>query len=248
MQPRRGAGNDCVRRIVAGATAGCIILLADVLALYCSATRYEKWPGLIALTIGFILGAVLAMLWRWFEVILIFGWLIIVLAAVLLMPIFSRLLSDPSSIIMICSSLGLPATGSLIGWSVFRELGADRPKAQDNHSKELPLTLQLTALFALSAVWLVSIAYVIRREWKLQDQMRYYDYPFVIYQLLFVAIPLVLIGADMLFLLRARPVRELGLLNRSLCHLLGVVTCATVIVILTCGIWALSIPWEVIRE
>ena len=115
-------------------------------------------------------------------------------------------------------------------------------------NKELPLSIQFTVLFILWSVWLVAVVVVIRREWKLRDEMRYYDLPFVIYQLLFVAFPLVLFVAGTVFLLRARPIEKHSLAHRALYYVVGGLTLAAVAVLLSGGIWALSLPWEIIRE
>ena len=89
---------------------------------------------------------------------------------------------------------------------------------------------------------------VIRREGKLRDEMRYYDVPFLIYQLLFVAFPLVLVVSGTVFLLRVRPIEKLGPVHRVLYYTFGGLTFIAVTVLLSCGIWALSLPWEKIRE
>ncbi len=109
-------------------------------------------------------------------------------------------------------------------------------------NKELPLSIQFTALFFLWSVWLVAIGVVIWREWRLQHEMRYYDLPFIIYQLLFVAFPLVLVVAGTVFLLRARPIERLRPVHRVQYYVLGSLTLVAVAVLLSLGILALSLP------
>lgn len=114
--------------------------------------------------------------------------------------------------------------------------------------KELPLSVQFTALFFMWSVWLVAIVVVIRRERRLNDEMRYYDLPFIIYQLLYVAFPLVLVVAGTVFLMRARPIERFRPIHRMLCYGVGGLTLAALAVLLSFGISALTLPWEIIRE
>ena len=115
-------------------------------------------------------------------------------------------------------------------------------------NKELPISVQFAALFFLWSVWIVAIVAVIRRDVKLRSEERYYDLPFIIYQLLFVAFPLVLFVAGMVFLLRTGPIEKHGAIHRLLYYVLGSLTIVTAVVLSTCGIWALSLRWEIIRE
>jgi hypothetical protein len=114
-------------------------------------------------------------------------------------------------------------------------------------NKELALSIQFAALFLLWSVWMVAIVFVVWRERKLADEMRYYDLPFIIYQLLFDAFPVVLVIAGYVFLWRVRPVDGLSSFHQMLYYVIGVLTFATLIVLLSYGIWAISLPWEVIR-
>ena len=118
----------------------------------------------------------------------------------------------------------------------------------ETKNKELPISIQFAAMFFLWSVWLMAVVVVIWRERKLRDQMRYYDIPFIIYQLLFVAFPLVLVVAGTVFLLRVRPIEKFGPVHRVLYYVFGGLTLVAVTVLLSCGIWALSLPWEIIRE
>ena len=115
-------------------------------------------------------------------------------------------------------------------------------------NKELPLSVQFAALFFLWTSWFVAGVFVIWRERKLEDEMRYYDWPFLVYQLLFAAIPLALAVAGTVFLLRVTSITQLNSINRLLCYVVGGLTFVAVAVLLSCGIWALSLPWEKIRE
>jgi hypothetical protein len=110
----------------------------------------------------------------------------------------------------------------------------------DTKNKELPLGGQLMAVLILWVTWLAALAIVIWRGWKLEGDMRYYDYPFIVYPIVFTYIPFALVVLEVLFLWR---VRYVG------CRLVvGCLTFVTTGVLLTVGIWALSLPWEVIRE
>jgi len=77
-------------------------------------------------------------------------------------------------------------------------------------NSELPLNAQFASFFSLWSIWLGVAGFVVWRDWKLQEQWRYYDMPFVVYPLVFSAMPLVLVGAGILILGRAKSVSNLG--------------------------------------
>jgi len=115
-------------------------------------------------------------------------------------------------------------------------------------NRELPLSVQFASFFSLWFIWLGVAGFVVWRDWKLQEQWRYYDIPFVVYPLVFSGMPLVLVGAGILILGRVKPVSSLGRVHRTLYYAVACTTAAGLIILLTCGTAAMGLPKEMVRE
>ncbi len=113
---------------------------------------------------------------------------------------------------------------------------------------ELPLNVQFASFFSLWLLWLGVAGFVVWRDWQLEEHWRYYDIPFVVYPLVFSAMPLVLVGAGILILGRVKLVSSLGPVQRTLFYLVACTTAIGVIILLTCGTAAMGLPKEIIRE
>jgi len=118
----------------------------------------------------------------------------------------------------------------------------------DTKNKELPLAIQLSAMLLLWLTWLATRVFVVWRGWKLESEMRYYDYPFIVYPIVFTYIPLALVALGALFLWRVRNIEPIARSTRAFRLAIRVMTILTAGVLLTVGVWAFSLPWEVIRE
>lgn len=114
-------------------------------------------------------------------------------------------------------------------------------------NNELPLNVQFAALFLLWSIWSGVAGFVVWRAWELKQQWRYYDIPFVVYPLVFSAMPLFLVGLGILVVGRVKP-SELGQGQRALYYLVGLVTAVGVIMLVTCGTFAMGLPKVYVRE
>ena len=103
-------------------------------------------------------------------------------------------------------------------------------------NKELPLAGQFAAVLILWFTWLAVLAFVIWRGWKLQGEMRYYDYPFFVYPIVFTYIPLALVVLDVLFLWRLPHVEPVRRSNRTCRFVVAGLTLVTASVLLTAGL------------
>jgi hypothetical protein len=115
-------------------------------------------------------------------------------------------------------------------------------------SKELPISLQGAALFALWIAWLSVVAWVKWKADKIAAYGRYFDEPFVVYGTVYAGIPLALVAGGFLFLRRARPVAKFPLIHRLLYYVIAGLTLLTTVVFLVGCIAALRIGPAKIRE
>jgi amino acid transporter len=115
-------------------------------------------------------------------------------------------------------------------------------------NKDCPLGLQFAALFMLWLGWLGVVAFENSRRWKLESEMRYYDEPFIVFPIVYAYIPVALILLGALFLLRSRRVTPMGRVTAAFRLVVWGVTLLIAVVLLTAGVWALSIPEIRFRE
>jgi hypothetical protein len=102
--------------------------------------------------------------------------------------------------------------------------------------QELPLPLQYAALFLVWIVWIAAAALV---WWKARRYARYaltFADPGLVYGTVLSYMPLVVMIAGALFLLRARPVADLPRRYRILYRVVAALTLLAGGLFLTCGI------------
>jgi hypothetical protein len=109
-------------------------------------------------------------------------------------------------------------------------------------TKELPLPLQYAVLAALWTAWVLSVTWVeLKAKANAAFGLRFDDYRFI-HSILFIDMPIVLVCSGVFFLVGGGRPDKLSFGHKILYVIFAGLTIYGTVVLLSWGIWALSLP------